>query len=241
MESIRNLLFPCSSGLILALLLLSVISSLLALYYFTKMRQWRHFHSIQSMIARRLLHEVRDPLNGILGYAEILSSGYYGELRSLQQEAIGKILACGRKLANFTKQSSSLLTNQHGYLSLELCTVNLKRLIESLIAGNPTNTVKSKSVGIKIGDKAKLSSAFHSIIEFICLSSKRQDSVRVSIGETKNVVHIVFVLHLLGNTTTPPSLSLVKLIIEMHKGTFRLKVSQKGRARLHVVIPKKAV
>lgn len=53
---------------------------------------------LQAPFGADIGHDLRTPLNSILGYAELLSHGLYGPLNSEQQEAVRSIIGCGKQL-----------------------------------------------------------------------------------------------------------------------------------------------
>ncbi|MGF1506523.1 MAG: sensor histidine kinase [Anaerolineae bacterium] len=52
----------------------------------------------KSAFLAQMSHELRTPLNSIIGYAELLTQGMYGELSPKQQDRLNKVLRNGRHL-----------------------------------------------------------------------------------------------------------------------------------------------
>lgn len=249
-ESIKILHPAYVSYSIIWLVVIAVFSSSLALYYFAKARRLKRDNHVQAMIVRKIIHEVRDPLNGVLGYSEMLSSGYYGEMGSLQQGIVSDIINCGKKISGFIKECNAFLLNKAGKLCFEWRRVSLKELIEALVKAdqerfdNNKNKViiKSKDRSLIIADKDKLSIAFAAIIEHVCIKSRPQNEINIVIEETRSCVHIMFIFWPSDNFNSKMdtlSISLCKMIVEMHKGELALKIADDGFAYLQIMMPKK--
>ncbi len=49
-------------------------------------------------LLRHARHDLRSPINAVLGYGDLLQKGVYGSLNEGQAEAIDKLLAAGHRL-----------------------------------------------------------------------------------------------------------------------------------------------
>lgn len=76
----------------------------------------------------------RDPLNAVLGFAEVLASGQAGALSPKQQEYVGDILSASNTLAEVTSDILDLAMIDSGTMRLELARADLYRLLAQVAA-----------------------------------------------------------------------------------------------------------
>jgi len=79
-------------------------------------------------------HELRTPMNGILGFAQLMTRSYYGELNDKQREFVGHILSSGRHLLGLIEDVLDLSKIDAGKLSVTNERVDLRSLMRSVIA-----------------------------------------------------------------------------------------------------------
>jgi signal transduction histidine kinase/CheY-like chemotaxis protein len=88
----------------------------------------------KSAFLTNMSHRLRTPLNSILGYSEMLNKGIYGELSERQKNRVDKILDNGLGLLALINDILDLNRIEGGRLELDLSTVRVGGLIESLLA-----------------------------------------------------------------------------------------------------------
>lgn len=118
-------------------------------------------------------HEVRTPLNGVLGMAQILQAS---ELQPDQQRQVSTILQCGKLLLHTLNDVLDLSRIEAGHLSLELRPIDLRDLIGTL---GPTyeGVAEAKNVRFaarvdpalklddkRIGDESRLAQILHNLL-----------------------------------------------------------------------------
>lgn len=64
----------------------------------------RYVMSDGSVDVSRLTHDLRAPLNGVLGFAKLLHDGKAGPLSEQQQEFVADVLASGHTLLNVVQR-----------------------------------------------------------------------------------------------------------------------------------------
>lgn len=79
-------------------------------------------------------HEIRTPINAILGYADLLESGAYGTLTDEQLAALGKSQRAARHLVEIVNDLLDLSKLEAGRMDLQPELVHLPELIEELMA-----------------------------------------------------------------------------------------------------------
>jgi signal transduction histidine kinase len=88
----------------------------------------------QPLALHHLSHDLRGPLNSILGFAELLMEGIEGPLNENQQEDITAIYRSARNLLHLINSVVDLSKLDADKLKVELGTVNLNEVIEKIVA-----------------------------------------------------------------------------------------------------------
>ena len=78
----------------------------------------------------RLNHEVRSPLNAIVGFAELLGDGTYGTLTEAQQEVVGDILCAVHHLRQLLTDSLDVSRIRAGRAELSLEVLSVASLVD---------------------------------------------------------------------------------------------------------------
>ncbi len=78
--------------------------------------------------------EVRQPLNAIIGFAEILANGYYGDLNKRQMEYAHGITEAGRTLQSLVADILDLATIEAGQMTLELGAFDIHTMLANVLA-----------------------------------------------------------------------------------------------------------
>jgi len=73
-------------------------------------------------------HELRTPLNGVLGFAQTLQEGVYGDLSSAQASAVHDIEQCGRHLLSLINDILDLSKVEAGEVKLEFAVTSVQSL-----------------------------------------------------------------------------------------------------------------
>ena len=69
-----------------------------------KTRELEESQRLQSQFISNVSHEFRTPLNGVLGYTELLRDGFYGTLTDEQREALDNVASCGQHLLDLVSE-----------------------------------------------------------------------------------------------------------------------------------------
>ncbi|HLK47398.1 MAG TPA: hybrid sensor histidine kinase/response regulator [Bryobacteraceae bacterium] len=101
-------------------------------------RQVETCSRMKSEFLANMSHELRSPLNGIIGFSELLSDSKLGPVNERQQECLGRILTGARHLVRLINDVLDLARIEAGKLSFQPEPVALSRLVaevcESLAA-----------------------------------------------------------------------------------------------------------
>ncbi|MDQ7785174.1 MAG: PAS domain S-box protein [Desulfomonilaceae bacterium] len=82
----------------------------------------------------RMTHEFRTPLNGIIGFSEILVDEIFGDLNDTQKRYVGLILNSGRHLLKLVSQVLDLSKIEAGGMELDLSRVRIGNILENALA-----------------------------------------------------------------------------------------------------------
>ena len=86
----------------------------------------------KSQFLARLAHEFKTPLNVIIGILDVMNLGATGPLSEKQKSALGKIQAQSRALQKMVNDVLNLSRIEAGTIPLEVSTLVMDKLIESL-------------------------------------------------------------------------------------------------------------
>jgi signal transduction histidine kinase len=88
----------------------------------------------KSQFLANMSHELRTPLNAVLGYAELLSDGLYGELPDKATGVLARIQSNGQHLLALINDVLDLSKIEAGQLTLSLDDYALPSLVQSVVA-----------------------------------------------------------------------------------------------------------
>ncbi|MEE8392920.1 MAG: ATP-binding protein [Rhodospirillales bacterium] len=88
---------------------------------------------LKSEFIANVSYEVRTPMNTLIGFAEILTAEYFGELNPRQKDYSRGILKASRGLMSIIGDILDLATIEAGMMSLELDTVDLHSMLASVL------------------------------------------------------------------------------------------------------------
>jgi signal transduction histidine kinase len=89
---------------------------------------------LKSEFVASISYELRTPLNAIVGFAEILENQFFGDLNERQLEYSRGIVQSSERLTVLINDVLDLASIEAGYLQLEVGSVDLRALIESVEA-----------------------------------------------------------------------------------------------------------
>lgn len=104
----------------------------------------------KTLMMSYLAHEIGNPLNAVLGLAQLLALDEPGTLSSLQQERLQMLLESGRLLDRLLRDAIDLARWDSGRFDLRLCNTELRSTMKSVLAGVATQAADS-SVTLQVG------------------------------------------------------------------------------------------
>jgi signal transduction histidine kinase len=203
---------------------------------------------LKSEFIANVSYELRTPLNAIIGFAEILTNQYFGELNTRQLDYSRGILDSSHRLLMLINDILDLATIEAGYMTLETEAVEIDTLIASVLSlyrerarkqGLNLEFESGADVGAVNGDEKRLKQALANLISNAfkftpqggtvkLTAARRGEEVAITVADTgvgiaEEHQQRVFDKFERGNPQARESgaglgLSLVKSFIELHGG-----------------------
>ncbi len=101
----------------------------------------------KSEFLANMSHEIRTPLNAIIGFSQVLTQNYLGELTDRQRESVSDILGSGQHLLQIINDILDLSKVEAGELGLDESDVNICDIIEQ---SNSLMRLKAEESGITL-------------------------------------------------------------------------------------------
>jgi PAS domain S-box-containing protein len=89
--------------------------------------------TVKSRFLGSVSHEFRTPLNGIIGFSELLQDEGMGPLTAGQKECVDDLLGCSRHLLTLVNQILDLTAIEAGKMTFRYEAVSLERLVPEVI------------------------------------------------------------------------------------------------------------
>jgi signal transduction histidine kinase len=110
---------------------------------------------LKTEFVTNVSYELRTPLNTIIGFTEILSNQYFGTLNHRQAEYAGGVLDASQQLLALIDNILDLALVESGRLSLELGTVKIHSMLESVVALAREAAVSRAACGCRLSTMAR--------------------------------------------------------------------------------------
>ncbi len=128
---------------------------------------------LKSEFIANVSYELRTPLNTIIGFTEILTGEYFGDLNERQAEYGHGILDSSNRLLLLINDILDLATIEAGHMSLDLESIDLNELLHSVI-GLVSERARQKhlrlecdcapDIGMMVGDERRLKQALFNLL-----------------------------------------------------------------------------
>jgi signal transduction histidine kinase len=136
-------------------------------------RQLQIANEHKSQFFANMSHELRTPLNAVLGYAELLVDGLYGEMPPKAREVLERVQANGRHLLELINDVLDISKIEAGQLTLSMSDYSMRSIVESVVAsteslakakGLALTTEIADDLPIGHGDERRLTQVFLNIV-----------------------------------------------------------------------------
>jgi len=95
--------------------------------------QLRELDRLKSAFLANISHELRTPMNSIIGYSDLLLDGVDGRINEEQEKSLGKITDNAKHLLQLINNLLDLSKIESGKIEIEAVHFNLKGLIDSAV------------------------------------------------------------------------------------------------------------
>jgi signal transduction histidine kinase len=89
---------------------------------------------LKSEFVANVSHELRTPLNAVIGFADILTNQYFGDLNPRQLDYSRSILESSQQLLALINDITDLATIEAGYMVLETGRVEICEMLKTVLA-----------------------------------------------------------------------------------------------------------
>ncbi|AWK87767.1 PAS domain-containing sensor histidine kinase [Azospirillum thermophilum] len=188
---------------------------------------------LKSEFIANVSHHLRTPLNGIIGFAEVLANEYFGTLNARQMEYVKGVLNAGERLLELIDDVVDLTSLGAGVATLERGTVDVSDLLGS-VAGLTREWARREGLKLEIaapaglgaieGDGKRLKQALFTLVVGAIRNPPR--SGRIQLGGSRSEDELVLTVDGAATTADRPGthesaalgLSLARNVIELHGG-----------------------
>jgi signal transduction histidine kinase len=222
---------------------------------------------LKSEFIANVSYELRTPLNTIIGFAEILTDQYFGTLNPRQIEYSRGILESSQRLLALINDILDLATIEAGHMSLELETIDLYRMLSSVLALTRERARKKKleiefdcppDIGSIVADERRLKQALFNILSNSIKFTPENGQITLTARRVAGELTLTFADTGIGipkadhgrvfgkfeRGRSPEArhgaglgLSLVKSFIELHGGSVELESDEGHGTRLTCRLP----
>jgi signal transduction histidine kinase len=103
----------------------------------------------KSRFLANMSHELRTPLNAVLGYAELIADGVYGETTERMREVLGRVRRNGKHLLGLVNDVLDLSKIEAGQLTLALAHCSIRDIVFD-VQGATQPLAQEKHIGLAV-------------------------------------------------------------------------------------------
>ena len=200
---------------------------------------------LKSEFVANVSHELRTPLNAVIGFAEILTNQYFGDLNPRQLDYSRGILQSSQQLLEHINDILDLATIEAGYMVLETGRVEVFDMLKTVLALTRERARSreleielrcSPDIGVIAADERRLKQALFNLISNAIKFTPPGGAIRIEAERRESELLLTVADSGIGippsvkpgcsrssNTDMPRSgaglgLSLVKSLIDLHGG-----------------------
>lgn len=139
-------------------------------------------------------YQLRNPLNSLLGFSELLEQQYFGELNDTQLDYTKNISTSGRDLLKLIDEILDVATLEAGYMELKMDTVDVTSMIDSVYLiteewarkslHDYKKTINIKDISIQ-GDERRIKQALINLIRNAINFTPRGGEIELGVEQHK--------------------------------------------------------
>jgi signal transduction histidine kinase len=219
---------------------------------------------LKSEFIANVSHDLRTPLNAVIGFAEILSNQYFGTLNPRQLDHSQSILESARLLLRLINDILDLAMIEAGYMALETGRIDVSEMLECVLTLTRERARSRdleldlrcpREIGVIEGDERRLKQALFNLISNAVKftppggairleAARREDALLLTVADTGIGIPPadqarVFEKFERGERQSGAGigLSLVKSLIELHGGTVVIESASKQGTKITCRLP----
>ena len=156
---------------------------------------------LKSEFIANVSYELRTPLNTIVGFSEILTGEYFGDLNQRQTEYSKGIYESSQRLLSLIDDILDLATIESGHMSLELETVDVHDLLDSVLGLTRERVLRKslkldfdcpENIGLILADERRLKQALFNILSNSVKFTPEEGEITVSARRVEDRIIITF-------------------------------------------------
>ncbi|MGB0630904.1 MAG: ATP-binding protein [Alphaproteobacteria bacterium] len=156
---------------------------------------------LKSEFIANVSYELRTPLNTIIGFSEILTGEYFGDLNDRQSEYSKGILESSQRLLSLINDILDLATIESGQMSLELETVDVYDMMRSVLGLTQERVLRKnltldfdcpQDIGLIMADERRLKQALFNILSNSVKFTPDNGEITVSVRRVEDNIIITF-------------------------------------------------
>ena len=158
----------------------------------------------KSQFVANMSHELRTPLAAILGYAELMQEGFYGNQTEKSMDALTRIRSNGKHLLGLINTVLDIAKIESGQFTLNMAEYAIESVVE---------TVRSATESLAQNKK-------------LALKTEVAKSLPVGLGDEQRLTQVL--LNLVGNAIKFTSAGEVRVTAKAVNGLFNVSVADTG-------------
>jgi len=156
---------------------------------------------LKSEFIANVSYELRTPLNTIVGFSEILTGEYFGDLNDRQTEYSKGIYESSQRLLSLINDILDLATIESGHMSLELETVDVHSVLTSVLGLTQERVLRKslkldfdcpEDIGLIMADERRLKQAMFNILSNSVKFTPEEGEITVSARRVGDFIIVTF-------------------------------------------------
>ena len=169
-----------------------------------KSRQLEVASQHKSQFLANMSHELRTPLNAVLGYAELMQDGLYGELAPETKEVLVRIQANGNHLLGLINDVLDLSKIEAGQLALSIDDYSVANVVQTVVSATES-LAAAKNLPLKV---------------------EISDDLPIGQGDERRITQVL--LNLVGNAIKFTDAGEVRIAVTKVNGVFAVAIADTG-------------